>query len=623
MTFNQLDLKPELLSAVEALGFESPTPVQEKTIPFVLNHTDDLVALAQTGTGKTAAFGLPLLNMLDGNIQQTQLLVLAPTRELCMQIAKDMSNFARYLSSVKIVAVYGGEDIRRQLKQLDVAPQVIIATPGRLLDLAKRKKINLINLRFLVLDEADEMLNMGFKDDIESILQQTPENRRTLLFSATMPNEIARIARQYMKHYEEITVGERNSGAENVEHIYYVTQAKQRYLALKRVVDINPDIYGIVFCRTRQETKEVADQLMSDGYNADALHGDLSQIQRDAVMNRFRIRNLQLLVATDVAARGLDVSDLTHVINYNLPDDSEIYTHRSGRTGRVNKKGVSVSIIHQREKNRIQQLERMLKKTFVQHQIPNGLEVCKKQLFFLIDKMQKVEINEEQIAPYMQSVEEQLSYLEKGDLLKRFVSLEFNRFLEYYRDAEDLNVTTDRYGKADRGDRGDKAGRRVRLKMNIGKQDDVNPRSFLGIINEVTRDKTISIGAIEITRNYTFFDVFEDQKDRLLQSFSTVNNVVVSEAKGEKSFKKDNSYRGEKSYGNDKSYKSDKPYKSAKPYGNDKPYKSDKAYGKDKSYKSDKPYKGGGGSSDRPYRKDKPFKDDSKPYNQRRKRFDN
>ena len=441
MTFKELNLRAEILSAVEELGYEQPMPVQEQVIPYMLTEVSDLVALAQTGTGKTAAFGLPILNMIDVKRRDVQALVLAPTRELCIQICNDLKGYSKNMSDVHIVPVYGGEDIRKQLKELDRTPQIIVATPGRLIDLTERGKIQLGNINYLVFDEADEMLNMGFKEDIETILKETPDTRRTLLFSATMPAEIQRIARQYMHDYKEITVGVRNSGTENVEHIYYVSQARQRYLVLKRIVDLNPDIYGIVFCRTRQETKEVADKLMHDGYNADALHGDLSQPQRDSVMQKFRIRNVQLLVATDVAARGLDVSDLTHVINYNLPDDVEIYTHRSGRTGRANKTGISVSIIHSKEKFKIKDIERMLKRKFEQRQIPNGLEVCKKQLFYQIDKMQNVDVNEEQIDPYMAQIMNQLEYLSKEELLKRFVSLEFNRFLDYYKNAPDLNIT--------------------------------------------------------------------------------------------------------------------------------------------------------------------------------------
>lgn len=549
MTFKELNLRAEILSAVEQLGYELPMPVQEQVIPFMLTEQADLVALAQTGTGKTAAFGLPILNMIDVKRREVQALVLAPTRELCIQISNDMKGYATNMTDVHIVPVYGGEDIRKQLKELDRTPQIIVATPGRLIDLTERGKIQLGNINFLVFDEADEMLNMGFKDDIETILKETPENRRTLLFSATMPAEIQRIAKQYMHDYQEITVGVRNSGTENVEHIYYISQARQRYLVLKRIVDLNPDIYGIVFCRTRQETKEVAEKLMHDGYNADALHGDLSQPQRDSVMQKFRIRNVQLLVATDVAARGLDVSDLTHVINYNLPDDVEIYTHRSGRTGRANKTGISVSIIHSKEKFKIKDIERMLKRKFEQRQIPNGLEVCKKQLFYQIDKMQNVDVNEEQIDPYMAQIMNQLEYLSKEELLKRFVSLEFNRFLDYYKNAPDLNITEhaprERDGKTEQnngkenGNRRNKSGNRVRLKINLGTKEGMNPRRILGIINDITDDKSINIGGIEITNKFTFFDVFEDQKDRVLSAFEQTQDLNVSVAKGSRSFSND------------------------------------------------------------------------------------
>jgi ATP-dependent RNA helicase DeaD len=543
MTFKELNLKEEILSAIEELGFEFPMPVQEKAIPFMLENTKDLVALAQTGTGKTAAFGLPVLNMIDPYRKQVQALVLAPTRELCIQISKDLKNFSKNLP-VKIVAVYGGEDIVKQLKQLDQPPQIIVATPGRLIDLIDRKKIKLENIDYLVLDEADEMLNMGFKEDIETILSNTPSTRRTMLFSATMPAEIARIAKQYMNEFEEIQVGTRNSGSDNVSHIYYVAQAKHRYLVLKRIVDLNPDIYGIVFCRTRQETKDVADHLMHDGYNADALHGDLSQAQRDTVMQKFRIRNIQLLVATDVAARGLDVSDLTHVINYNLPDDVESYTHRSGRTGRAHKKGVSVSIIHSKEKHKIKDVERMLKKSFELQQIPNGLEVCRKQLFFLIEKMQNVEVNEEQIEPYMNQIMKQLENVDKTEILKRFVSLEFNRFLEYYKDADDLNYHEKErrqerdYDADDRGDNSGKRGRRgekVRMKVNLGVREGINPKRLLGIINDIVGDKTVSVGDIEVTSKFTFFDLFVDQMDKVVNAFADQKDIelgVARESKG-------------------------------------------------------------------------------------------
>ena len=608
MTFRELNLKDEILSAIEELGYENPMPVQEQSIPFMLEKTADLVALAQTGTGKTAAFGLPVLNLIDAQRKEVQALVLAPTRELCIQISNDLKNYSKNMRGMRVVPVYGGEDIRTQLRQLDTAPQIIVATPGRLIDLIERGKIELGAINFLVLDEADEMLNMGFKEDIETILERTPDTRRTMLFSATMPKEIANIAKRYMKNYEEITVGVKNSGNENVEHIYYVSQARQRYMVLKRIVDLNPDIYGIVFCRTRQETKEVADKLMHDGYNADALHGDLSQAQRDNVMQKFRIRNIQLLVATDVAARGLDVNDLTHVINYNLPDDVEIYTHRSGRTGRANKKGIAVSIIHSKERFKIKDIERMLKRQFTQEQIPNGLEVCKKQLFFLIDRMENVDVNEEQILPYMAQIMKQLEYLSKEEILKRFVSLEFNRFLSYYKNAEDLNIpegnTRERGERGDRGDRnerGPKPAGRIRLKMNVGEREGIDAKRFLGIINDVTGDKSISIGAIEVTNKFTFFDVFADQVDKVMAAFTGDTDLEVSEAKGSKSFEGGASrkpeYRGRTLSGGDSrggGYRggdraSSRPAASA---GGEKPWRN-----RELGDRNSRP--SGGGSSDR------------------------
>lgn len=553
MTFEELGLKAEILQGVEALGFVNPTPVQERTIPFMLNETKDLVALAQTGTGKTAAFGLPILHLLDATQAKTQALVLSPTRELCIQISKDLKNYAAFMPDMHIVPVYGGEDIRVQLRQLDRTPQIIVATPGRLIDLVERGKVKLEDVAYLVLDEADEMLNMGFKEDIETILKTIPETRRTMLFSATMPKEIAQIAKTYMTDNEEITIGERNTGTQNVEHIYYVCQAKQRYLVLKRIVDLNPDIYAIVFCRTRQETKEVAEKLINDGYNADALHGDLSQSMRDTVMQKFRVRNLQILVATDVAARGLDVNDLTHVINYNLPDDVEVYTHRSGRTGRANKKGVSVSIIHQKEKFKIKAIERMLKRTFEKQRIPNGLEVCKKQLFFMINKMQNVVVEDEQLDTFFPQIMSQLEYLSKEDIIKRFVSLEFNRFLEYYKGAPDLNIEEHEKEKREKKsskEKGDKegapkkekakgktkkTGEKIRLKVNIGERNGVTPKRLLGMINDLVGDRTIGVSDIEITNKFTFFDVYVDQYNKLNRAFEQQRDLVLMPAKGSKS----------------------------------------------------------------------------------------
>ncbi len=546
MTFKELGLKDEILRAIEELGYENAMPIQERSIPFMMNDARDLVALAQTGTGKTAGFGLPILNLINADKKQTQALILAPTRELCIQIANDMKNYSKYLKGVKVVPVYGGENIITQLRQLDISPQILVATPGRLIDLMERCKVNLSLIDYLVLDEADEMLNMGFLDDIENIIEKTPETRRTMLFSATMPNEITNISRKYMKDREEIAIGKKNSGNENVEHIYYLVQAKDRYLALKRVVDLNPDIYGIVFCRTRQETKDIAEKLMKDGYNADALHGDLSQAQRDAVMNKFRIKNLQVLVATDVAARGLDVNNLTHVINYNLPDDVESYTHRSGRTGRANKKGVSIAIVHSKERNKIREIERIINRKFEQQLIPNGLEVCKKQLFHLIDRMENVEVNDEQLDPLFPEILKKLSYLEKEDIIKRFVSLEFNRFLDYYKEAPDLNVKEKepRGGeRSGRGEKRDRRGQRVRLKINMGSRDQINPKRLLGIINDTVGDKSISVGDIEVTNRYTFFDIFEDQMDKVVNSFVGQDTIEISVVKGNRSNTEGNTKR--------------------------------------------------------------------------------
>ncbi|MCM1034018.1 MAG: DEAD/DEAH box helicase [Paludibacter sp.] len=550
MTFQDLGLCDALQRATDTLGFEEPTPVQSAAIPFMLHEERDLVALAQTGTGKTAAFGLPILQHIatleDNTDSLTRALVLSPTRELCMQIAKDLRNYAQYMPQVRIVAVYGGEDIRKQLMQLDHTPQIIVATPGRLIDLLRRGKVSLENIHHLVLDEADEMLNMGFQEDIETILERTPADRRTMLFSATMPADIARIAKKYMHDAHEIQIGERNAGTENVEHIYYVCRAQERYLVLKRIVDLNPDIYAIVFCRTKAETQEIAEKLIKDGYSADALHGDLTQAARDGVMQRFRLHGVQILVATDVAARGLDVHNLTHVINYQLPDDPEVYTHRSGRTGRANAKGISVSIVHQRETRRIQNLERMLKREFKRTQIPSGMEVCKRQLFHQVSKLQTVDVSlleedTELLRDGVGEVMKMLDYLSKEDILKRFVALEFNRFLTYYKDAKDLNVEQPKARGERQGSRREnlekaqkRGGRKVRLKINVGRNDGMNPKRFLGLINDVTHDRTIAIGDIEITGNYTFFDVYADQQQKVERAFSVYEDLFVQEAKGKR-----------------------------------------------------------------------------------------
>ena len=553
MTFSELGLSPALIQAVDALGFQQPTPVQEAAIPFLLDEQGDLMALAQTGTGKTAAFGFPLLHFLSSSANSkdnntTRALLLAPTRELCLQIANDLKQYARFLPKIHIVAVYGGEDIRKQLMQLDRPPQIIVATPGRLLDLLRRGKVSLASIEYLVLDEADEMLNMGFQEDIETILRQLPEEHRTMLFSATMPREIAQIGKQYMHNAHEIQIGERNAGTENVEHIYYVCRASDRYLTLKRIVDYNPEIYGIIFCRTKADTQEVAEKLIKDGYNADALHGDLTQVARDNVMQRFRLRAVRLLVATDVAARGLDVNCLTHVINYQLPDDPEVYTHRSGRTGRAQQRGISISILHQRETRRIRNLERMLHREFHYQPIPSAMDVCKKQLFYQVSKLQTVDTdllnNSDLTASVIEEAMKVLDYLPKEELLKRFLALEFNRFLSYYKDAKDLNVEKPAQEKKNNRSKGQKAAetqgksRMIRLKINVGKRDGMSPKRFLGLINEVTHDRSIHVGNIDIAQNFTFFDIFPDQRRKLEKGFAVYEDLFIQEVKGKRAVKR-------------------------------------------------------------------------------------
>ena len=438
MTFEELEVREDLLRAITEMGFENPMPVQEKVIPHLLHEDSDVVALAQTGTGKTAAFGLPVIQRTDTAIRQPQALIISPTRELCLQIGGDLADFSKYTPNLKVLPVYGGSSIESQIRTLRQGVHIIVATPGRLLDLIKRNTVNLSNVHTVILDEADEMLNMGFLDDINAILENVPENRKMLLFSATMPDEIAKIAKNYMHNPQEFVIGTRNEGSQNVKHVYYMVNAKDKYLALKRVADSNPNIYGIIFCRTRKETQEIADNLIADGYNVDALHGDLSQMQRDTVMKKFRERTLQLLVATDVAARGLDVDSLTHVVNYGLPDDPATYTHRSGRTGRAGKTGVSVAIIHSREKSKLKTIEKKIGKNFEKGSVPTPQGIIEKQLYNLADRIERVKVNEEEIAKYLPGIIRKLEWLSENDLLKRIVSLEFNRLLEYYKDAQEV-----------------------------------------------------------------------------------------------------------------------------------------------------------------------------------------
>ena len=479
MNFSEIGLNSNILKAITDLGFENPTPIQEQAIPFVLFEETDLIALAQTGTGKTAAFGLPVIQKINENKTQTQSIILCPTRELCLQITKDLESYSKYLKKLKITAVYGGANIQTQIRSLNSGSQIVVGTPGRVIDLIKRKKLKLKDVEFVVLDEADEMLNMGFKEDLDTILAETPEEKQTLLFSATMPKEVLKITKDYMFSPKRIEVASRNEGAKNVEHHYYMVNAKDRYKALRRLCDVNPNIYGIVFCRTRRETKDVADKLMQDGYNADAIHGDLSQAQRDHVMNRFRKRNLQILVATDVAARGIDINELTHVINYNLPDDNEVYVHRSGRTGRAGNKGVSIIIAHSREKRKLQSIEKMIKKELTLKKVPGGQEICEVQLMSLIDKIVETDVSP-QIEQYLNVIEEKLSHLNKEELLKHFVSAEFNRFLSFYKNAQDLNINTTK----------DKSNERraengfTRFFINLGKTHKLEPQNLIGLINE-------------------------------------------------------------------------------------------------------------------------------------------
>jgi ATP-dependent RNA helicase DeaD len=500
------------------MGFVAPMPVQEKVIPFLLEETRDLVAMAHTGTGKTAAFGIPIIQQIDTSSTKTQALILAPTRELCLQITDDLNHFARHVEGLNIVPIYGGANILTQIRQVAAGAQIVVATPGRMLDMLKRKKVNVSAISWLVLDEADEMLDMGFKDDLNAILSGTPVEKRVLLFSATMPPEIESIARSYMKKPVEITVGAKNTGAENISHQYYVVHAKDRYVALKRIADYFPDIYAIIFCRTKIETQEIADALMKDGYNADSLHGDLSQTQRDSVMNRFRTRNLQMLVATDVAARGIDVTDLTHIINYNLPDDIEHYTHRSGRTGRAGKSGISIVIINLKEHFRIKQIEKQIGKKFEQVKIPTGPEVCNRQLLHLVEKLKNTEIKNKEIEEFLPAVYEKLAMLSKEEIIQRFISTEFNRFLSYYSRAADINVEmrkeTGRPERKSSGS-GSSAGL-VRMFINLGQMERFNDRSLKAYLSDAVNIPNLRISHIEVTRSCSFFEIDPGQVDILL-----------------------------------------------------------------------------------------------------------
>ncbi len=522
-TFEELGLIPEVLTAIGELGFEYPTLIQEQSIPYILQSRNDLIALAQTGTGKTGAFGLPVLQQIDRDNNATQMLILCPTRELCLQISKELTLFAKYLRALRVVPVYGGADIVKQMQELRRGAQIVVGTPGRVIDLINRRKLELENIQWLVLDEADEMLSMGFKEELDTILAQTSADKQTLLFSATMPREMMVIAEKYMRSPQEISVGKKNVGAENVQHQYFMIHAKDRYEALKRIADYYPSIYGIVFCRTRQETKDIADKLMQDGYNADALHGDLSQAQRDYVMNRFRAKQLQILVATDVAARGLDVNSLTHVINYNLPDDPEVYVHRSGRTGRAGKSGISISLIHLREKSRLHFIEKTVGKKFEQKPVPTGQEVCEKQLFKLVDAVEKVEVDESQIEQYLPVIYKKLAWLDREQLIKHFVSVEFNHFLAYYKNAPDLNVAVEprreRKASPERDTKRFGNGKFSRISLNLGKKDQITPRSIIDLINKHTPGKSVRIGQIELSKTTSTIEIDRKYQEEVLRAF--------------------------------------------------------------------------------------------------------
>ena len=569
-SFQELGVAPQIVRAIQEMGFEQPMPVQEAVIPQLLSNTRDIIALAQTGTGKTAAFGIPVIQKTDINNHAPQTLILCPTRELCLQIASDLTDYSNYMEDLKILPVYGGSSIESQIRMLKKGVHIIVATPGRLIDLINRKTVSLTNVNTVVLDEADEMLNMGFTESIDEILSKVPSSRSMLLFSATMPKEISKITKKYMQSPTEITIGRKNEGTQNVKHIYYVVHAKDKYLALKRIADYYPNVYGIIFCRTRKETQEIADKLIQDGYNADSLHGDLSQAQRDYVMNKFRIRNLQLLVATDVAARGLDVDDVTHVINYGLPDDIEIYTHRSGRTGRAGKTGTSISIIHTKERGKVSEIEKTINREFEKRQLPKGDEICEKQLFNFVDKIEKVKVNEEEIERLLPSIFRKLEWLEKEDIIKRVVSLEFNRLIDYYQAAEEIEEPYERSSKDKDFSRKDrKRGGRdgsdgdsrkpergyERLFINLGKMDNINPAKLMGFINDYVPGK-VRVGRIDLMKNFSFFEVPEGTSRSVLKAFKGVsvdNRKIVVEiaSSGESSHKKtkekENNFSGESS----------------------------------------------------------------------------
>lgn len=551
--FKNLGIEQKLIDSILELGFENPTPVQEKAIPLVLNDRSDLIALAQTGTGKTAAFGLPSIQQIDLKNKNIQTIVLCPTRELCIQISKDLISYSKFLKAIKITPVYGGASIENQIKAIRKGTHIIVGTPGRTKDLIKRKVLNFKSVNRVILDEADEMLSMGFKDDLDFILDTTSENRQTLLFSATMSKEVRSISKRFMNDANEITVEKLNSGSKNVEHHIYNVSSRDKYATLKRISDFNPEIYGIVFCRTRRETKDIASKFINDGYSADAIHGDLSQSQRDDVMSRFRDKTIQMLIATDVAARGLDVNSLTHVINYSLPDDPEVYTHRSGRTGRAGNKGISVVISNSRESRKIKSIENKSQIKFIKMDVPSGKDICSKQLFKLIEKIEKVKVDEKQIAPFLSDIYEKLNWLSREDLIKHFVSAEFNRFLDYYKKSRDIKSDNNSDRSSNNSDRFRRRSKDFEnLSVNVGRKQGITPIELISLVNRITKSNEIEIGSIDIRQSYTIFEIDKSITKSLIKSSSKLDHngvdlkVTVSKEKIEKKYNREKSQRRSK-----------------------------------------------------------------------------
>ena len=525
--FKEIGVAKDLCKGINEMGFINPTEVQEQSIPFLLLENRDLISLAQTGTGKTAAFGLPVIQKTELKNKYVQSIILCPTRELCIQICKDLETYSKYVSGIKILAVYGGTNIDTQIKSLNKGVHIVVGTPGRTKDLIKRKVLKLELVDKVVLDEADEMLSMGFKDDLDFILERTRDDRQTMLFSATISKEVKSISKRYMSDAKEISVSKINSGAKNIEHHIYNVSSRNKYEALKRIADFNPNIYGIVFCRTKRHTKDIANKFMAEGYNADAIHGDLSQNQRDEVMQRFRNKSLQILIATDVAARGLDVDDITHVINYSLPDDPEVYIHRSGRTARAGKSGISIAISNESERRKIKSIEKKGGIKFVNKDVPTGVEICSNQLYKMIDKIENVDVDEKQIKPFLKDIYQKLEWLDRDELIKRFVSVEFNRFLNYYKEANKLQSKRSKKSEKKRGNKKSMTG----FSINIGRKHRATPIDIISIINRALKSNEIEIGKIELNRYQSFFEIDKDFADELTSNIKKIdfrgNDIVL------------------------------------------------------------------------------------------------